>query len=339
MPLLVAPMGASAVLLFAAPASPLAQPWSIIGGNTVAALIGVSCVLFIPHPLIAACVAVAAAIAAMLMLNCLHPPSGAVALTAVLGGPAIHQAGYWFVLSPIAVNSLILLSVALFFNNLTGRRYPHASVKPVGAPVTADPLPSHRLGATQADIEAVIRDLDEVVDVSAEELDELFHRAQLRAFERQTRAITCADIMSRDVVAVESGSDLKSAWRLLMTRHVRVLPVVDGDGTLCGIIGLADFLRNSILSEAGTLKLGFGTRLAASLSGRALPRTVNDIMENEVRSALPETRISRLVSPLVDQGIDQIPVVDHDNRLVGIVSQSDLLAAVFQERLDQSAAF
>lgn len=338
-PLLVAPMGASAVLLFAAPASPLAQPWSILGGNTVAALIGVTCALLIPNPLLAACGAIAAAIAVMLMLNCLHPPSGAVALTAVLGGPAIQQAGYWFVLSPIAINSIILLLVALLFNNLTGRRYPHIVSKPSSAPVTTDPLPSHRLGATQEDIEAAIRDIDEVVDVSADELDELFHKAQIRAFERHADVVTCADIMSRDVVTVASSSDLKAAWRLLMARHVRALPVIRTDGTLVGIVSLDDFLRNSMLSDAGTLNLGFRRRLSASLKREALPKTVNDIMKSKVQSALPDTRISRLVYPLVDQGLDQIPVVDDQNRLVGVVSQSDLLAALFQQRLDQTVAF
>ncbi|MGZ3253432.1 MAG: HPP family protein [Burkholderiaceae bacterium] len=84
---LIAPMGASAVLLFCVPASPLAQPWSIIGGNLVSALIGVTCAkLFVDAPLLAAALAGCLAIGAMFSLRCLHPPSGAVALTAVLGG-------------------------------------------------------------------------------------------------------------------------------------------------------------------------------------------------------------------------------------------------------------
>ncbi len=88
-PLLVAPMGASAVLLFAVPASPLAQPWSIIGGNTISALIGVIVAHFVHEPALATGIAVALAIAAMSFTRCLHPPGGAAALTAVLGGPAV----------------------------------------------------------------------------------------------------------------------------------------------------------------------------------------------------------------------------------------------------------
>jgi CBS domain-containing membrane protein len=124
-PWFIAPMGASAVLLFAMPSSPLAQPWSIIGGNIISALIGVACARNIGDPMLAASVAPALAIAAMFALHCLHPPSGAVALTAVLGGPAVLDTGYRFAFMPVAINSVFLLAAALLFNNLLRRRYPH----------------------------------------------------------------------------------------------------------------------------------------------------------------------------------------------------------------------
>jgi CBS-domain-containing membrane protein len=124
LPLLIAPMGASAVLLFAASHSPLAQPWSIIGGNTIAAFIGVFTYMWLKDPIAASGVAVAASIGFTSLLGCLHPPAGAVALTAVLGGAAVHELGYMFVLWPVGVNSVLLLLAALVFNNLTGLRYP-----------------------------------------------------------------------------------------------------------------------------------------------------------------------------------------------------------------------
>ena len=124
-PWFVAPMGASAVLLFAMPSSPLAQPWSIIGGNIISALIGVTCARNIGDPMLAASIATSLAIAAMFTLRCLHPPSGAVALTAVLGDPAVLDAGYRFAFMPVAINSIFLLAAALLFNNLLRRRYPH----------------------------------------------------------------------------------------------------------------------------------------------------------------------------------------------------------------------
>lgn len=133
LPLLIAPMGASAVLLFAASHSPLAQPWSILGGNTIAALIGVFTYMWLKDPIAASGVALAGSIAAMSLFGCLHPPSGAVALTAVLGGAAVHDLGYLFVLWPVGVNSVLLLLCAFIFNNLTGLRYPPRK-EPVAPP-------------------------------------------------------------------------------------------------------------------------------------------------------------------------------------------------------------
>jgi len=81
LPFIVAPMGASSVLLFAVPASPLAQPWSIIGGNTISALVGIAVGQLVHEPMAAIGIAVGLAIVAMSMTRCLHPPGGAAALT------------------------------------------------------------------------------------------------------------------------------------------------------------------------------------------------------------------------------------------------------------------
>lgn len=166
-PLLIAPMGASAVLLFAAPASPLAQPWSLIGGNLVASLVGVTCAAFIGNEIIAAAVAVAVAIALMLALRCLHPPSGAVALTAVLGGPSIHAAGYAFVLDPVLLNSVVLLGVALVFHSFSRHRYPHGHVPAPAAARAVSPASQQLHQALQA----VLDERDEFIDVDADDLE------------------------------------------------------------------------------------------------------------------------------------------------------------------------
>lgn len=101
LPMLIAPMGASATLVFGLPSSPLAQPWSVIGGNVISAAIGVACARWIGDPALAAPVAVAASIGAMFALRCLHPPGGAVALGAVLGGARVQAQGFQFALSPV----------------------------------------------------------------------------------------------------------------------------------------------------------------------------------------------------------------------------------------------
>ncbi len=113
----IAPMGASAVLLFGVPSSPLAQPWSIVGGNVLSALIGVTVGMLVPDAALACGLAAALAIAGMYFLRCLHPPGGAVALTAILGGAGVHSEGYHFVLTPVLLNSLMLALLAIVFNN------------------------------------------------------------------------------------------------------------------------------------------------------------------------------------------------------------------------------
>lgn len=137
LPLIVAPLGASAVLLFAAPASPLAHPWQVLAGNTLSALVGMGCSQAIGDRTLAAMAAVAAAVVVMVITGSLHPPGGAIALFIAVGGPAVAAAGYRFALTPIAVDSLLLLAVAFGWNNLTGATYPAAP--PVRQPPVESP--------------------------------------------------------------------------------------------------------------------------------------------------------------------------------------------------------
>jgi CBS-domain-containing membrane protein len=126
--LIIGSFGASAVLVYGAIQSPLAQPRNLVGGHIVSALMGVACYkLFHDMPWLAAPAAVATAIAAMHITRTLHPPGGATALIAVIGSEQIHRIGWWYVLAPAAMGSLILLAVALLVNNLpNSRRYPNA---------------------------------------------------------------------------------------------------------------------------------------------------------------------------------------------------------------------
>lgn len=128
--LLVASMGASAVLLFAVPHGALSQPWPLLGGHVVSATIGVACAQGISNPLIAAPLAVALAIAAMHYLRCIHPPGGATAITAVIGGSQVHALGYQFVLDPVLLNTAIMLLAAVALNYVfPWRRYPAGLMK------------------------------------------------------------------------------------------------------------------------------------------------------------------------------------------------------------------
>jgi CBS domain-containing membrane protein len=123
--LLVASMGASAVLLFVLPEGPLSQPWAVIGGHVSSALVGVTCASLVSDPLLAAALAVGGAIGVMQVLRCVHPPGGATALSAVVGGPAVHALGVSYVVTPVLLDAALIVSVAVVFHGLLGkRRYP-----------------------------------------------------------------------------------------------------------------------------------------------------------------------------------------------------------------------
>lgn len=123
--LIVASMGASAALLFAVPHGPLSQPWALIGGHVLSAIIGVSCAKMVPDAFLAASLAVGLSVTTMYYANCIHPPGGATALSAVIGSNTIHDLGYQFVLTPVLLNVIIIISVAILFNALfKWRRYP-----------------------------------------------------------------------------------------------------------------------------------------------------------------------------------------------------------------------
>lgn len=124
--LVIGSFGASAVLIYGAIRSPLAQPRNFVGGHIVSAIIGVaSYQIFNAHMWLAASVAVATAIAVMHLTRTLHPPGGATALIAVIGSAKIHALGYLYVLIPVGAGAAIMLVIALLVNNIPrNRRYP-----------------------------------------------------------------------------------------------------------------------------------------------------------------------------------------------------------------------
>jgi len=124
--MIVGSFGASAVLIYGAIKSPLAQPRNLVGGHVFSALIGVaSQLLFHSHLWLAAGIAVATAIVVMHATRTLHPPGGATALIAVIGGEKIHDLGFMYALFPVGGGVLIMLIIALLVNNIPkSRRYP-----------------------------------------------------------------------------------------------------------------------------------------------------------------------------------------------------------------------
>ena len=118
---LMASLGASALLVFALPQSPMSQPWAVIAGNTLSALVGITTFHFVDQSLLAIPLAASLSIFGMFILRCLHPPAAAVALIAVLS----HISSYWYAFFPIMIDSILLVLIGAIFSNLTGKGYPN----------------------------------------------------------------------------------------------------------------------------------------------------------------------------------------------------------------------
>ncbi len=332
---LIAPMGASAVLLFCLPGSPLAQPWSVIGGNVVSALVGIACVKLFGAGLWSAPLAGGLAVAAMFALRCLHPPGGAVALTAVLAGPAVHALGFQFALLPVALNSVLMVGAALFLNNLTGRRYPHAQRSPLeNQHATLDAAPTARLGFHREDLDAVLKEYGQVLDVARDDLENIILATEAHAYERRFGVVTCGAIMSKDVITAEFATELGQAWRAMRYHHVHAMPVLNRARRVIGMVAQSDFLRYSDLDDFRTL--GARLRKLIQRTGQThsdKPEVVGQIMTAPVQGAYIDTPIVELVPLMANSGLHHIPVLDREHRFAGIVTQSDVMAALVQSRL------
>ncbi|HTI18474.1 MAG TPA: HPP family protein [Trinickia sp.] len=325
-PLLVAPMGASAVLLFGVPASPLAQPWAIVGGNLIAAVIGVACASWFASPVIAGAIAVAVAICAMFALRCVHPPSGAVALTAVLGGPAIHAMGYRFVLAPVAIQTAALVVAAIVFHAVTGHRYPHAGRQ--SADKGAAPAATS-LGFTHADLEAVLRRRSELLDIDPADLESLLRETQLQAYARSFSELTCADIMSRLPIAVSTTTKAKVARDVLERLGVTALAVTDETSRVVGIVTRKDLVIKGPARKPGALA-DYWRRLFSGHSALSTD-TVGALMTTDVFTADLTQRIVELVPVFTNHGHHLIPVLDASRRLVGMITQLDLISGLYRQ--------
>jgi CBS-domain-containing membrane protein len=183
--LVLASMGASAFLLFVTPHSPMAQPWPVFGGHMVAAFIGVACAQWISSPAVAASAAVLLSIFVMHLLRCLHPPSAATAMIAVLGGAEVHAIGWQFCYEVVAVNAGLMVLLAIILNNLVpGRRYPMLHTHHAHHSQFSQQQHSELL---EEDFNWALSQMDGVIDVSAEDLVDIYEFALERAQTRRAK--------------------------------------------------------------------------------------------------------------------------------------------------------
>ncbi len=305
LPWIVAPMGATAVLLFAAPASPLAQPWPVLMGNTVSTLVGVAAGKLLDDVTLAAAVAVGVAIPVMMLLRCVHPPGGACALFAAVGTAAVADHGWAFALWPVGVDTVVLLVVAALVNNLTGRPYPHVPEPPPPPPGTDAP-PTDRVGLRTEDVRAAMDRLDRGLDVMPGDVLALVRDAEAHALDRRLGQLRVGALMARDVRTVQPQETLYRA-RMLMNQHaVKALPVVTDDARVVGIVTVYDLFNLEVVALD----------------------PVSKVMTSPVTTVGVDTPVSELVGLMADRGLRHLPVVDDDGRLAGIVTRAELVAVL-----------
>lgn len=321
---LVAPFGASSVLLFAVPNSPLAQPWSAIGGNTIAALVGVAVCLLIADPALRIALAVGLAITAMILCRAVHPPAGAVAMTAAMNPDAIHQLGFRFALTPVAAGTALLVAIAIAYARATGRRYPFRQFDEPNPQGTTDRQPFERLGLSSEELTDILMRYRQSFNLGVEDLARLIGAAQMQAATHRMTPTVAADIMSRDLVTVGPETSIAEITSLFEQHRFTSLPVETADHRYLGVI-----FQIHLIVRRKRIKTSI-------LDGRRRLLRAQDVMEASGPLVVPSTPVAALVHLMAESETDAVPVVE-DGRIVGVVTRTDLLAALARSVLSQAS--
>lgn len=322
---LLAPLGASSVILFALPHSPLAQPWSLAGGLFISALIGHFCGLWITPAFLAVGVALGLAIWLTAWLRCIHPPGGAMAVVFALSAQQ-HSTS---LLTALLNAGAALIAVLVINNLIPGRRYPQC-LPPTQVAKKDRPV---RRSIRHEDIQHALEKLDTYLDISEDDLVSVYDLATAHAHQRHERRI-CGEIMSAPALSVEFATELNEAWGLMQANHLHGLPVVDRANRVIGVLTLENFLRHVEPDSAQGIGENIRRLLRKTPSAYSeKPEVVGQIMSYHFALALTTTPVSEVTALLASANHPAIiPVLDANQRLAGVLTQTDLLAAIYQRQ-------
>jgi CBS domain-containing membrane protein len=236
-----------------------------------------------------------------------HPPGGACALFAAVAGAAVAEHGYAFALWPVGVNTVVLLIVAALVNNLTGRPYPHVPEPPPPAHGT-DLAPSERVGVRTEDVRDAMARLDRGLDIHPGDVITLIREAEAHALDRRLGQLRVGTVMARDVQTVRANDTLYRARMVINNFQVKAVPVVDDDRHVVGIVTVFDLFNRDVVELD----------------------PVSTVMTSPVTTVGVDTPVARLVSLMTDRGLRNLPVVDGEERLVGLVTRTELIAVLNQ---------
>ncbi|MFC3053025.1 HPP family protein [Kordiimonas pumila] len=322
---LIAPIGATAVLVFAVPNSPLAQPWSAIIGNSSSALFALCVVHVIPYPWSAG-IAVGGAIFVMMLVRAAHPPGGAVALLIVLQYQATQEISFQFVVAPVAVTTSLVVALAILSNRITGRIYPFRQPAEKSSPPHQE-APNSALSLTVAEREELLIRFNQSTNLGVEDLGRLLAAAEMEAAAHRFGAKTCADIMTKDLLTAFQNTPLQEIWDIYRSHAIKSIPVINTNSKLIGIILPANLIAWAMQSQKDKSRkplIWFPRQRLHKVIVAA------DVMDTAVTSVPHSTPVGNLLNLLSDQSIQVVPVTKEE-KLVGIITRSDIIKLLMAE--------
>ena len=191
--------------------------------------------------------------------------------------------------------------------------------------MVSDPKHCHII---EEDLRAALADLKGYVDITEEDLMKIYSSALRYARKRTMVAIPVSDLMTRDVVTIDPDADLKEAARRLSGLRISGMPVVDGENRVLGIISEADILSLAGVKKGHTFKDVLRHVLGKPLPIRKKGNTVGEVMSAPAITTDPDRDIRAVAAILDEKRIKRLPVVDEDDRLVGIIARADIVRAM-----------
>lgn len=317
---LFAPLGATAVLVFAVPNSPLAQPWNCVVGNTISALYTLALLWAFPalSQTALAALAVSGAIALMMLTRSLHPPGGAVALLTVLGAAQMLPLG-WHLLIPMAVLSGMLAAVGVLYHRACGRPYLH----PIPQPAAAR-KPQSKLALNEQDLQQLLKRFDQSYNLTPDDLGALLAAAEEEAIQRRFAAVSCGEVMSAKLLTIQAQTPLEEVADLFQRHLIKSLPLVDEQGQLIGRVlraDLFDWLWQDHRDHQR--KKNLWQRLKPVRPSRKQP-VAADLMRAPELCVQESTPVGDLLHELASHTV-QFIAVQRGSLLVGVITRSDVI--------------
>lgn len=317
---LFAPLGATAVLIFALPSSPLAQPWNCVVGNTVSALYALLLVWALPSlsQTSLTALAVSGAIALMLLLRALHPPGGAVALLTVLA--SIHmQPQDWHLLIATALLSSVLVLVGVLYHKACDRPYMQSPQQ-----VDKTQRPPTSLSLSEKDLQQLLQRFGQSYNLSPEDLGALLTAAEEEAIKRRLSSIRCGSVMSSTLLTIQAQTPLEEVANLFHRHLIKSLPVVDEEGEMVGRVLRADLFDWLWQGHQAKLQQNLWQRLRGTSHTAKLQSTAQELMRAPEVSVQEDTPLGDLLEDLATHTVQFIAVL-RGSTLVGVITRTDVI--------------